>query len=77
MRHGRYASPVTGGRLNMVASMTAPDAAPGVRGGQVLYLDFDGVLHPEDVRRCRRRGRTLPVLPATRFLSTQTCSGRS
>jgi hypothetical protein len=22
---------------------------PAVRGGLVLYLDFDGVLHPEDV----------------------------
>jgi hypothetical protein len=24
---------------------------PRWRGGVVLYLDFDGVLHPEDVRR--------------------------
>jgi ABC transporter transmembrane region/HAD domain in Swiss Army Knife RNA repair proteins len=28
---------------------------PAVRGGLVLYLDFDGVLHPEDVRMDRKR----------------------
>jgi hypothetical protein len=27
------------------------DFGPRVRGGVVLYLDFDGVLHPENVRR--------------------------
>jgi hypothetical protein len=29
---------------------------PVVTGGRVLYLDFDGVLHPEDVRRRAGRG---------------------
>jgi hypothetical protein len=30
--------------------------SPAVRGGQVLYLDFDGVLHPKDVEVEPRRG---------------------
>jgi HAD domain in Swiss Army Knife RNA repair proteins len=28
---------------------------PAVQGGLILYLDYDGVLHPEDVRLDRRR----------------------
>ncbi|WP_434666218.1 hypothetical protein P5W99_31475 [Paraburkholderia sp. A3BS-1L] len=28
-----------------------PDLRPRVRGGVALYLDFDGILHPEDVWR--------------------------
>jgi hypothetical protein len=30
--------------------------SPAVRGGQVQYLDFDGVLHPQDVEVDPRRG---------------------
>ncbi|MBB5502196.1 HAD domain-containing protein [Paraburkholderia sp. MM5384-R2] len=32
------------------------DGLPRWRGGPVLYLDFDGVLHPEEVWRCRGSG---------------------
>lgn len=42
-------------------------AAPRVCGGQVLYLDFDGVLHPEDVR-VRPRGGPFVHSPAGRQL---------
>jgi hypothetical protein len=32
------------------------DSLPRWRGGTVLYLDFDGVLHPEEVWRCPGSG---------------------
>jgi hypothetical protein len=40
----------TDGRLRMPTSSTE-EALPRVVGGCVLYLDLDGVLHPEDVWR--------------------------
>ncbi|MDR5750361.1 MULTISPECIES: HAD domain-containing protein [unclassified Caballeronia] len=38
----------------LIPSLTVPD--PAVKGGFVLYLDFDGVLHPEDVHMQTGRG---------------------
>ncbi|MFY2597147.1 HAD domain-containing protein [Achromobacter xylosoxidans] len=36
---------------------------PAGRGKPILYLDYDGVLHPENVVRTRRRGPVLSGYP--------------
>jgi hypothetical protein len=48
LAHNAYGE--TGGRLRL-PRQEARDTTPAVVGGQVLYLDFDGVLHPADVWR--------------------------
>lgn len=45
------------GRFTLTDMQPPPTIPPPVAtGGRVLYLDFDGVLHPEDVRRRAGRG---------------------
>ncbi|TCW64262.1 HAD domain-containing protein [Burkholderia sp. SRS-25] len=53
--------------LNEFAGPTYEIPRPRRPGGHVLFLDFDGVLHPENVFLLHRRGPTLQDSPGHRL----------